>query len=541
MIKIFSKHILLQNLVICASFLFSCTNGDNSDIEDNGGTIIAPGKELPDPTGTVVFNLMQGDEDTEIKGFVPIHINNAYNFEGRSGSAAHFVSLGKMKGLGNVTYVPQEGWNSTVAVTPGEGYVARCCNYYDGGIQYAYARLYVVSEIVGTSSGVIGYKVKCQAPFELAPKFSTNSIEFDADENLTKNIEFVNPTSASVKSSPDWCTVVPTENGFRITALENITDSEYSGSIEIENSAGTVNIEIKQKKSANPKFAKGRGTAKSPWVICTPAQLNEVRNYTTGYFEVANDIDLTPYLKADGTGWKPIEVFNGHFDGKKHVIKGLWISLSSVNNIGLFAKMNGKNSKISNVHVILDSRGIWGNGNVGGICGYADAGTIEGCRVEGEIKGSDHVGGILGKCDGNNSMVISQSSSTGSVIASTSFDPNAGGISGYYNSGTIENCYSDSDVRTIGSYGYAMGIGGYATSHCYFAGTIKGEGSLYPIRYSCVACYYNSDKINVSSKYGAMALTTSQMKKRASYQDWDFDKVWKIDEGKSYPKLRVLE
>lgn len=540
MIKIFSKHILLLNLVICASFLFSCTNGDNSDIEDNGGTIIAPGKELPDPTGTVVFNLMQGDEDTEIKGFVPIHINNAYNFEGRSGSAAHFVSLGKMKGLGNVTYVPQEGWNSTVAVTPGEGYVARCCNYYDGGIQYAYARLYVVSEIVGTSSGVIGYKVKCQAPFELAPKFSTNSIEFEADENLTKNIEFVNPTSASVKSSPDWCTVVPTENGFRITVLENITDSEYSGSIEIENSAGTVNIEIKQKKSANPKFAKGRGTEKSPWIICTPAQLNEVRNYATGYFEVANDIDLTSYLQADGTGWKPIEVFNGHFDGKKHVIKGLWISLSSVNYIGLFAKMDGKNSKISNVHVILDSRGICGNGYVGGICGYAYEGTIEGCRVEGEIKGSDNVGGILGSCAGS-STVISQSSSTGSVIASTSYYPNAGGISGNGYSGTIENCYSDSDVRTIGSHRYVMGIGGGTTSHCYFAGTIKGEGSLCPITgNSCVACYYNSDKINVSSAYG-MALTTSQMKKRASYQDWDFDKVWKIDEGKSYPKLRVLE
>ena len=538
MIKIFSKHILLLNLVICASFLFSCTNGDDSDIEDNGGTIIAPGKELPDPTGTVVFNLMQGDEDTEIKGFVPIHINNAYNFEGKY-SSTYFVSLGKMKGLGNVTYVPQESWNSTVAVTPGEGYVARYSpGYLDVGS--VYARLYVVSEIVGTSSGVIGYKVKCQAPFELAPKFTTNSIEFDADENLTKDIEFVNPTSASVKSSPDWCTVVPTVNGFRITALENITDSEYSGSIEIENSAGTVNIEIKQKKSANPKFAKGRGTEKSPWVICTPAQLNEVRNYTSGYFEVANDIDLTPYLKADGTGWKPIEVFNGHFDGKKHVIKGLWISLSSVSCIGLFAKMDGNKSKISNVHVILDSRGIWGERNVGGICGYAYEGTIEGCRVEGEIKGSDCVGGILGTYGGNNSMVISQCSSTGSVIAS-SYAPSAGGISGNGYSGTIENCYSDSDVRTIGSHGYVMGIGGGTTSHCYFAGMIKGEGSLCPITgNSCVACYYNSDKINVSSAYG-MALTTSQMKKRASYQDWDFDKVWKIDEGKSYPKLRVLE
>lgn len=537
MIKTFSKHILLLNLVICASFLFSCTNGDNSDIEDNGGTIIAPGKELPDPTGTVVFNLMQGDEDTEIKGFVPIHINNAYNFEGKY-SSTYFVSLGKMKGLGDVTYVPQESWNSTVAVTPGEGYVARYSpGYLDVGS--IYARFYVVSEIVGTSSGVIGYKVKCQAPFELAPKFTTNSIEFDADENLTKNIEFVNPTSASVKSSPDWCTVVPTENGFRITVLENITDSEYSGSIVFENSAGTVNIEIKQKKSANPKFAKGRGTEKSPWIICTPAQLNEVRNYATGYFEVANDIDLTPYLQADGTGWKPIEVFNGHFDGKKHVIKGLWISLSSVNNIGLFAKMDGKKTKISNVHVILDSRGICGNGYVGGICGYANMGTIEGCRVEGEIKGSNCVGGILGDCAGS-STVISQSSSTGSVVASSSYYPQAGGISGCGN-GTNENCYSDSDVRTIGSNGYVMGIGGGTTSRCYFAGTIKGEGSLYPITYSsCFACYYNSDKINVSSAK-EMALTTSQMKKRASYQDWDFDKVWKIDEGKSYPKLRVME
>lgn len=138
-------------------------------------------------------------------------------------------------------------------------------------------------------------------------------------------------------------------------------------------------------------------------------------------------------------------------------------------------------------------------------------------------------------------MVISQSSSTGSVIASSSYNPCAGGILGNANRSTIENCYSDSDVRTIGSYGYVMGIGGYTTSHCYFAGTIKGEGSLCPITgNSCVACYYNSDKINVSSAYG-MALTTSQMKKRASYQDWDFDKVWKIDEGKSYPKLRVLE
>lgn len=533
MIKIFSKHILLLNLVICASFLFSCTNGDDSDIEDNGGTIIAPGKELPDPTGTVVFNLMQGDEDTEIKGFVPIHINNAYNFEGKY-SSTYFVSLGKMKGLGNVTYVPQESWNSTVAVTPGEGYVARYSpGYLDVGS--VYARLYVVSEIVGTSSGVIGYKVKCQAPFELAPKFTTNSIEFDADENLTKNIEFVNPTSALVKSSPDWCTVVPTVNGFRITVLENITDSEYSGSIVFENSAGTVNIEIKQKKSANPKFANGRGTEKSPWIICTPAQLNEVRNYATGYFEVANDIDLTPYLQADGTGWKPIEEFKGHFDGKKHVIKGLWISLSSVNYIGLFAKMDGKKTKISNVRVMLDSRGICGKGYVGGICGYAYEGTIEGCRVEGEIKGSDNVGGILGDCAGS-STVISQSSSTGSVIASAI----AGGILGSMPYGTVKNCYSDADVRTNTSW-YVMGIGGGTTSHCYFAGTIKGEGSLCPINsYSSFACYYNSDKINVSSANG-MALTTSQMKKRASYQDWDFDKVWKIDEGKSYPKLRVLE
>jgi len=32
--------------------------------------------------------------------------------------------------------------------------------------------------------------------------------------------------------------------------------------------------------------------------------------------------------------------------------------------------------------------------------------------------------------------------------------------------------------------------------------------------------------------------TTEQMKLKETYERWDFETIWKIDEGNDYPKLR---
>lgn len=461
---------------------------------------------------------------------------------GYEGSSYYsFVSLGKMKGLGNVTAIPQDGWNYSVAVNPGEGYVVRYKGYYDS--QAIYARLYVVSEIAGTSGGIIGYTIKCQAPFVFAPKFTESSLEFDADENLTKELTFVNPTNVTVKSHPDWCKVQATSKGFNVTATPNYINTERSGIIEFENSEGSTSVSVKQKKSDNPKFEAGNGTETEPYIIATAAQLDEVRNFPSACFELSKDIDLSSYLNSNSSGWTPIKDFTGKFDGKKHTIKGLWISLSSISNVGLFANIQGysndKRASVSNLFVNVSKKGITGGSSVGGICGSLSDGNIENCMVTGDISGGSNVGGVVGYVRNNYvTSNISQCASSGNIIAT---DDYVGGILGYrYGSCSIENCYSIANVKAEGSYSSRVyGIGG-SSENCYFAGTVSGAdiNYVYPIG-SNTNSYYDSEKTKISGKPGA--LTTKQMKQQASFQGWDFDNIWTIQEGVDYPKLRSLQ
>lgn len=540
--KLFNKYLFL----LCVAFgalIFSSCSKDNDAENDNSGPVINPDKNIPDPKGTITMNMMVGDDkdkSVSINDFGTIQINSAYNFMGYEGSSYYsFVSLGKMKGLGNVTAIPQDGWNYSVAVNPGEGYVVRYKGYYDS--QAIYARLYVVSEIAGTSGGIIGYTIKCQAPFVFAPKFTESSLEFDADENLTKELTFVNPTNVTVKSHPDWCKVQATSKGFNVTATPNYINTERSGIIEFENSEGSTSVSVKQKKSDNPKFEAGNGTETEPYIIATAAQLDEVRNFPSACFELSKDIDLSSYLNSNSSGWTPIKDFTGKFDGKKHTIKGLWISLSSISNVGLFANIQGssdnKMASVSNLFVNISKKGITGRSNVGGICGSLSYGNIENCMVTGDIIGDEYVGGIVGGYNSNYSS-ISQCASSGNIIANSG---SVGGIlANQYALCSIKNCYSIANVKAEGSYSSRVyGIGG-SSENCYFAGTVSGAdiNYVYPIG-SNTNSYYDSEKTKISGKPGA--LTTKQMKQQASFQGWDFDNIWTIQEGVDYPKLRSLQ
>lgn len=539
--KLFNKYLFLLCVAFGALIFSSCSKDDDAE-NDNGGVVINPDKNIPDPKGTITMNMMVGDGEDKrvtINDFGTIQINSAYNFVGYDYNYS-FVSLGKMKGLGNVTAIPQDGWNRSVAVNPGDGYVVRCKRYYSDEL-YIYARLYVVSEIAGTSGGIIGYTIKCQAPFVFAPKFTESSLEFDADENLTKELTFVNPTNVTVKSKPDWCEVKAADKGFKVTATPNYINAERSGIIEFENTEGSTSVSVKQKKSDNPKFEAGNGTETDPYIIATATQLDEVRNFPSACFELSKDIDLSSYLNSNSSGWTPIKDFTGKFDGKKHTIKSLWISLSSIENVGLFANIQGysdnKRASVSNLFVNISKKGITGGSRVGGICGNLSYGNIENCMVTGDISGYQYVGGIVG--DDNGKSSVSQCASSGNIIA---IDGNVGGIAGNNSQSCyINNCYSIANVKAEGSYYYtAYGIG-YSAEQCYFAGTISGTdvNQEYPIGVSKNSCYYDSEKTKISGKPGA--LTTKQMKQQASFQGWDFDKIWTIQEGVDYPKLRSLQ
>lgn len=51
-------------------------------------------------------------------------------------------------------------------------------------------------------------------------------------------------------------------------------------------------------------FAGGSGTEDDPYIIMTPAQLNNVRFHLDSHFKLGADIDLFHY--SDGEGWEPI-------------------------------------------------------------------------------------------------------------------------------------------------------------------------------------------------------------------------------------------
>ena len=49
-------------------------------------------------------------------------------------------------------------------------------------------------------------------------------------------------------------------------------------------------------------------------------------------------------------------------------------------------------------------------------------------------------------------------------------------------------------------------------------------------------CYYNSTTLKKADKY-ALPKTEEEMKQLATFENWDFENVWDIDEGETMPYL----
>lgn len=204
-------------LLLAVAFAACSSDDDSTDGDGN----IKPDVNVNDPAGTVSLSMMKGPsirEGATRIGSSDIYIGNDYNFDG-----GYFISLGTVKGLGNVSYIPTTGWASKVSVRSGNGYVA--CDPY--GFFY---RIFVEKEIVGTTGGIIGYDVKYQAPFkgkDLELELPATSVSFDK-KGGTENIVFNNKEFVvfTAKSSEDWCQIIPTStynysflaNGIQIIA-----------------------------------------------------------------------------------------------------------------------------------------------------------------------------------------------------------------------------------------------------------------------------------------------------------------------------------
>ena len=185
----------------------------------------------------------------------------------------------------------------------------------------------------------------------------------------TKNIPSETTLTYKIYNSENQEVTTSVAFSNNIVAENNINTSvEFSSDLE----SGEYRIDVIYNsnviESTNIKIIKmsGIGTKDNPYIITNSTQLNQIRDDLDGYYELANDIDLTEDTSEGGKlsiesevcpqgfGWEAINGFSGTLDGKGHTIKGLhqnnyltcnvdgvtWNSWYNNGN-GLFGSANG--------------------------------------------------------------------------------------------------------------------------------------------------------------------------------------------------------
>ena len=229
----------------------------------------------------------------------------------------------------------------------------------------------------------------------------------------------------------------------------------------------------------------GSGTEASPYIITTPAQLNEVRNFlgpeNAGvHFRLGNDIDLYAYLAPGGAGyakwgaegWEPIgnydNPFPGNFDGNGHKITGLWIDRRTAHNIGLFGVTN---AAIKNLGLEIATAGVRGYSSIGGLSGrQLNGSSITNSYTTGNVSGGDVVGGLVGvQFFGSN---ITNSYATGNVSGGS----DVGGLVGTQVVSNITSSYATGNVSGYRQVGGLVGVQlfGSNITNSYATGNVSG-------------------------------------------------------------------
>lgn len=200
---------------------------------------------------------------------------------------------------------------------------------------------------------------------------------------------------------------------------------------------------------------------------------------------ITEDLNSWQPIGCYRNGWQP---FSGTFDGRGHVISGLYDNSTTAfnddKNHGLFGYLHS--AEIKNV-TLVDSY-IYAYDYVGALVGNAYSSRIINCAAYAAVGGPVHVGGIVGAAAMNSEVV--------NCFAAGSVSSNryVGGVAGYMDgTALMENCYSASEViiyeDAFENYGGSIPNGGVVGvadegaviySSAYLAGTAEtafGSGS----------------------------------------------------------------
>lgn len=313
--------------------------------------------------------------------------------------------------------------------------------------------------------------------------------------------------------------------------------------------------------------------------ISTPEQFATLINRNlAGTYTLTNDIDMSGY-----DGFKGIAVsgtpFSGSLDGQGHKVSGLTVTYTDGgSNEGIFGQTAGATIKnIAFENILVDAGSA---ANHVGFIGSASSTTFDQVAITGKVIGNDHVALLAGDADGitvtNTTLwgTVDGRSQCGGFAGCTleggaSFDKClsnvnvscssrgwAGGFVGLIDKAnsvvTINNCVSLGDMSSAGD-------GTPRIAAPFIAGNGAGDAANAVINFNENNLYNSEAKIiadNIDQAWpsknetadggsvsAAIAQNSTVLKNQATYTNigWDFDKIWKMDDGSyGYPVLRIF-
>jgi hypothetical protein len=303
---------------------------------------------------------------------------------------------------------------------------------------------------------------------------------------------------------------------------------------------------------------KGSGTEEDPYQITNVQQLQEMKDDLDGHYILMNDIDASetrnwnigdhddnPETPDSAMGFEPVgsyeNEFSGNFNGNGFIVRSIYINSPQHDYVGLFGFTFYGNLE----SVYIENCNITGGYSVGGLCGSAQN-NITNCYSTGIVKGINAVGGLIGAlCEFSVETGYGEINScfSGSVVQGYlsvgGFVGSAGNF--FAEGGTIENSYSTATVEGNSHIGGFVGSRWrvYITN-CYSIGSVVGKTSLAGFG-SGDNCYWDIETSGIDSSWCVEGKTTTEMMTQSTFVDWDFDEVWCMVEGKTYPHLRSIE
>ncbi len=292
-------------------------------------------------------------------------------------------------------------------------------------------------------------------------------------------------------------------------------------------------------------FSAGAGTEASPFQIATLSDLKYLSEHSgcwSSHFIQTADLAFSDEDFAqngdfynEGAGFSPIgnssKSFTGSYNGDGYSIEKLYVNRPEASGTGLFGYTSG--AHIDSLG--LTNAAITGKDYTGCLVGYSSLSIISYCYSTGDVASTNrYVGGLIGCCNNND---------------------------------TVSYCYYIGDVKgATGDIGGLIGLtegtsvtnGGGVITSCYCAGEVSSENSdnaldgalignnvfykIYSSYWDTDICTQQSSGMGQDYQSGDVTgLVTDSMKVSTSFVGWDFNTIWGIIDGKTYPVLKAFE